>query len=170
MLGSKLWETSKMGFLLKRAGAVSPDREKLIRKVLAAYKKQYGVDMSDMRFIEDPTPRFNNGKKVSPSLGLLPGGSWTKKKKIYLAPDLTETMKAYGITEDADTFASRIIAHELAHELYNNRASEKLKADVAKSIVANKFNTPYLKSVASDKYDEEAFAEYIANELLKDQQ
>jgi predicted SprT family Zn-dependent metalloprotease len=119
-----------------------------------------------MKFEDSPVAYFNNGKKVGDDFNLPFGGSWTKKKKIYLNENMDEPMKAFNIKEDKDTFTSRIIAHELAHELYNNHASDLLKQEIAKNIKDKKFTTPYLKTVNKDKLEEEAFAEYVADSLL----
>lgn len=146
---------------------ITPEYAAIINKVLQSYKDKYGLDLNYMKFIEDPTPRFNNGKKVPETLGIVPGGSWTKHKKIYLAPDMEPARKAYGVTEDKNRFIARIIAHELGHEVYNNApGKDKLREMIASKIAEYNFNTAYLDSVKSDKLKEEAFAEYLANSLV----
>lgn len=145
---------------------VSPEKRALIKRIINAYREKYNTDLSYMKFEDSPVAYFNNGKKVGDDFNLPFGGSWTKKKKIYLNENMDDPMKAFNIKEDKDTFTSRIIAHELAHELYNNHASDLLKQEIAKRIKAKKFTTPYLKTVKGDKLDEEAFAEYVADSLL----
>lgn len=147
-------------------GDVTPELKKAIRQVLASYKKHYGADMSDVEFIEDSTPRFNNGKKVPKELGIIPGGSWTKHKKIYLAPDLEETRVAYGVNQPYEKFVQHLIAHELAHELYHNHADANLKKQIAQEISDANFSTSYLESVPKSKKDYEAFAEYLARSVV----
>lgn len=153
------------GLDAKSTHKVSPDKEAVIRQVLAAYKKKYGIDMSDVKFIEDPTPRFNNGKKVPKELNIIPGGSWTKNKKIYLAPDMQEAMNTYGVKEDKIEFLKRIIAHELGHEVWHNHADDAFKKKIADQIAKKKFTTSYLEATPEDKKDYEAFAEYLADTL-----
>lgn len=145
---------------------VSPEKKALIKRIINAYKEKYDTDLSYMKFEDSPVAYFNNGKKVGDDFNLPFGGSWTKKKKIYLNENMEDPMKAFNIKEDKDTFTSRIIAHELAHELYNNHASDLLKQEIAKHIKDKKFTTPYLKTVKGDKLYEEAFAEYVADSLL----
>jgi hypothetical protein len=145
---------------------VSPEKRALIKRIINAYREKYDTDLSYMKFEDSPVAYFNNGKKVGDDFNLPFGGSWTKKKKIYLNENMDNPMKAFNIKEDKDTFTSRIIAHELAHELYNNHASDMLKQEIAKHIKDKKFTTPYLKTVKGDKLDEEAFAEYVADSLL----
>lgn len=145
---------------------ISLSTKKLVNKILQAYKDQYGIDMSDMSFVEDDVAHFNDGRPVPAELGIPAGGSWTKNKKIYLTPNFKSTMHAYSVNEAENKFAARLIAHELAHELYNNRSSKKLRKSIGKAIAAENFTTPYLKTVGSDKYKEEAFAEYLADQLV----
>ena len=147
---------------------VRPETEKLIREVLQSYKDKHGVDMSDVQFIEDPIMRYNNGKPVSDKLGLLGGGSWTKKKQIYLTPDMSKVMKQYGVTDSTADFTKKIIAHELGHEMYSNHATAKLKKQIAREILAKKFSTAYLDEVDDKKKDEEGFAEYMADSVVSD--
>ena len=145
---------------------VSPEKRAIIKRIINSYKETYNTDLSYMQFEDSPVAYFNNGKKVGDDFNMPFGGSWTKKKKIYLNENMDEPMKAFNIKEDKDTFTSRIIAHELAHELYNNHASDLLKQEIANRIREKKFTTPYLKTVKGDKLDEEAFAEYVADSLL----
>lgn len=145
---------------------VSPEKKALIKRIINAYREKYNTDLSYMKFEDSPVAYFNNGKRVGADFNLPFGGSWTKKKKIYLNENMEDPMKAFNIKEDKDTFTSRIIAHELAHELYNNHASDLLKQEIAKRIKDKKFTTPYLKTVKGDKLNEEAFAEYVADSLL----
>lgn len=149
-------------------GDVSADKESAIRQVLSAYKKKYGIDMSDIKFIEDPIPRFNNGKKVPKKAGIVPGGSWTKSKRVYLAPDMQPAMDIYGVDEDKTKFLKRIIAHELGHEVWYRHADDGFKRRVKEMISRYKFSTPYLESVPANKKDEEGFAEYMASQILKE--
>lgn len=157
--------TTSQGRGIDKMAALSPEKEAIIRQVLSAYKKKHGIDMSDVKFIEDPTPRFNNGKKVPKELNIVPGGSWTKNKKIYLAPDMQAAMATYGVKEDKTEFLKRIIAHELGHEVWHNHADDVFKKKIAEQIAKKKFTTNYLKATPEDKKDYEAFAEYLADTL-----
>lgn len=161
-----------MGFLRKhadyKATALEDSTAELIKQVLEKYKDKYDVDMSDVEFIEDPIPRYTDGTPVGPEFKLPAGGSWTKNKKIYLAPDLKPAMSQFDVQEDEDKFRKRIIAHELGHELYNNHANKKLKRAILKEILKKKFSTAYLDKVPEDKKDEEAFAEYLADSIVED--
>ena len=145
---------------------VSSEKRAIIKRVIDAYREKYNTDLSYMKFEDSPVAYFNNGKKVGDDFNLPFGGSWTKKKKIYLNENMDEPMKAFNIKEDKDTFTSRIIAHELAHEMYNNHATDAFKSEIADLIKTKKFTTPYLRTVNKDKLEEEAFAEYVADSLL----
>ena len=145
---------------------VSPEKRSLIKRIIEAYKDKYSTDLSYMKFEDSPVAYFNNGKKVGDDFNLPFGGSWTKKKKIYLNENMDEPMKAFNIKEDKDTFTSRIIAHELAHEIYNRKSNKKLRDFIIANADKEGFTTPYLKTVSPDKMDEETFAEYMADQLL----
>lgn len=161
-----------MGFLRKHAdyklNTPEGSTAELIKQVLEKYKDKYDVDMSDVEFIEDPIPRYTDGTPVGSEFKLPAGGSWTKNKKIYLAPDLKPAMSHFNIQEDEDKFRKRIIAHELGHEFYNNHANKKLKKAILKEILKKKFSTAYLDEVPENKKDEEAFAEYLADSIVED--
>lgn len=161
-----------MGFLRKHADYKPNTSEdstaELIKHVLEKYKDKYGVDMSDVEFIEDPIPKYTDGTPVGPEFKLPAGGSWTKNKKIYLAPDLKPAIAQFNVQEDEDKFRKRIIAHELGHEFYNNHANKKLKKAIFKEILKKKFSTAYLDKVPENKKEEEAFAEYLANSIVED--
>lgn len=145
---------------------VSPEKKDLIKRIIEAYKDKYDTDLSYMKFEDSPVAYFNNGKKVGDDFNLPFGGSWTKKKKIYLNENMDEPMKAFDIKEDKATFTSRIIAHELAHEIYNRKSNKKLRDFIISNADKEGFTTPYLKTVSPDKLTEETFAEYMANQLL----
>lgn len=145
---------------------VSPEKKALIKRIINAYKEKYNIDLSDMEFEDSPVAYFNNGKKVGDDFNHPFGGSWTKKKKIYLNENMEEPMKAFDIKEDKDTFTSRIIAHELAHEIYNRRSNKKLRDLIIANADKEGFTTPYLKTVSPDKLAEETFAEYLADQLV----
>lgn len=61
-----------------------------------------------------------------------------------------------------DEFLYWIIAHELAHEIYFN-LMEKSEIDYIIELAKQEnFTTEYLKTVKSEKINEEIFAEYLA--------
>lgn len=145
---------------------VSPEKRAIIKRVIDAYKKKFNADLSYMKFEDSPVAYYNNGKRVGDEFNLPFGGSWTKKKKIYLNEKMDAPMKAFNITESKDRFMSRIIAHELAHEIYRNKSDKKLRDTIASNAAIEGFITPYLKTVSPDKLAEETFAEYVADQLV----
>lgn len=145
---------------------VSPEKQAIIKRMIDAYREKYNTDLSYMKFEDSPVAYFNNGKKVGDDFNLPFGGSWTKKKKIYLNENMDEPMKTFNIKEDKDTFTSRIIAHELAHEIYNRRSNKELRELIIANADKEGFTTPYLKTVSPDKLAEETFAEYMADQLV----
>ena len=71
-------------------------------------------------------------------------------------------MRRYGVDGDVKAFTRSIIAHELAHELWNNVADEVFKQDILSRAAAENFSTVYLKTVRPSKLQEETFCEYVA--------
>lgn len=131
--------------------------------VLKRYKDLFGFDFSYMRFKVDPQPVHIDG---SPCHELDPdecAGDWTKLGWIRLNPDMLSVMRRYGVEGVSEgDFAKSIIAHELAHELYNNVADKTfIESNIG---IAEKtgFTTPYLKTVRPNKLREETFCEWMA--------
>lgn len=154
--------TDKPGYKKKEASK-TPD----ISDIVKAYKDKYDIDLSHMKSKWSKKPRFNNGK-VNKDLPIESyGGSWAKNNTIYLNPDLKPVLEYYGLDEDEDSLRKTIIAHELAHEVYNKSAVRdfiKQQLDEAKS---KKFTTKYLEHVPDNKLDEETFCEYLADGINK---
>ena len=115
--------------------------------VLKRYKDLFGFDLSYMRFKVDSQPVHIDG---SPCYELDPdecGGDCTKLGWIRLNPDMLSVMRRYGVDGDVQEFTRTIIAHELAHELWNNVVSEDFKRAVLDKARRENFSTVYLKTV-----------------------
>lgn len=134
--------------------------------VLKRYKDLFGFNLSYMRFKVDSQPVHIDG---SPCRELDPdecAGDWTKLGWIRLNPDMPSVMRRYGVDGDVQEFTRTIIAHELAHELWNNVVDEDFKQDILVRAKNENFNTIYLKTVRQNKLDEETFCEYIAKMVI----
>lgn len=79
---------------------------------------------------------------------------------------MPSVMRRYGVDGDVMAFTRAIIAHELAHELWNNVVDEGFKQDILARAKNENFNTIYLKTVRQNKLDEETFCEYIAKMVI----
>lgn len=141
--------------------------EREIQEVLDAYRRLYGFDLSYMRFRVDPQPVHVDG---SPCYELDPdecGGDCTRLGWIRLNPDMRSVMRRYGVDGDVQEFTRAIIAHELAHELWNSVVSEDFKRDVLDRAERENFSTVYLKTVRPSKLREETFCEWMANAVTR---
>jgi hypothetical protein len=133
--------------------------------VLKRYKDLFGFDLFYMRFKVDSQPVHIDG---SPCHELDPdecGGDCTRLGWIRLNPDMRSVMRRYGVDGDVKEFTRVIIAHELAHELWNSVVGENFKQDVLSKAESENFNTPYLETVSPSKLREETFCEWMANEV-----
>lgn len=148
---------------------------KLMRRafndVVSMYKEKLGVDLSYMHFRTGKLPLRIDG---SICYDLKPeecGGDWTSKQFIRLNPDILSVKRHYGIESMSDyEFELHIIAHELAHEIWNNIASQKDKDYVVSLAHDKSFSTQYLDSLSKDmpqsKRDQETFCEMLSDRLV----
>lgn len=137
-----------------------------ISDIVNAYKEQYGFDLSHMKGKHSKKPRYNNGKVAKDIPVESYGGSWAKNNTIYLNPDMDAVAKYYGL-DNTDDLRKTIVAHELAHEIYNKQATKEYIKKIVNEAKKKKFTTAYLKTVPDHKIDEETFCEYLANGLSK---
>jgi hypothetical protein len=149
-----------------KAGAKSKDFDDIVK----AYKDRYGVDLSHMMMRWSKHPVYNNGKRSYEFNDDESGGSWVNDSTIRINPNMGPVMKRFGIDGMTQReFRKRLIAHELAHEIWRKQQVER--NDLIKAILAKakkeKFTTPYLPTVPEHKLDEETFAEYMSDQLNK---
>ena len=139
--------------------------------LIDAYRKEYGVDLSDVALRFSKHPVYTNGKRSFELADDETGGSWVSDGTIRINPSLKPVMSRFGVSGSTRDFRRLLMAHELAHEVYRNHGKEekvkKLIETVMKKAKEQKFSTSYLKTVPKHKIDEETFAEYIADALSK---
>ena len=138
--------------------------------VLKRYKDLFGFDLSYMAFKVDSQPVYTNGEPCYEYAEDECAGDWTELGWIRLNPDMKSVMDKYGVawhgSDDVDEFTRIIIAHELAHELWNNVVGEDFKQNVLDKARRENFSTVYLKTVKPSKFREETFCEYMANVVV----
>ena len=130
--------------------------------ILKRYRDLLGFDLSYMEFKVQPGPVLTDG---SPCFDKDPdecAGDWTRLGWIRLNPNMSSVMRRYGLDGDEIRFVRTIIAHELAHELWNSAADEVFKQDVLSRAASESFTTRYLETVRPSKLREETFCEYVA--------
>ena len=137
--------------------------EEQIKRVIESYRELYGFDFSYMRFKISPQPVYTDGRPCFEYCSDKCAGDWTKLGWIRLNPDMLSVMRYYGVDGNVEEFTRVIIAHELAHELWNSIASADFKQDILSRAESENFSTPYLKTVRPLKLQEETFCEYIAH-------
>lgn len=131
--------------------------------VLQRYRAELGFDLSYMEFRVDRQPVYTNGKPCFDKDPDECAGDWTRLGWIRLNPDMPSVMRRYGVEGDVREFTRAIIAHELAHELWNGAADETFKQGVLSRAANEGFSTTYLETVRPNKLREETFCEYVAH-------
>lgn len=143
----------------------------MINDVLSAYKQKFGYNLSYMKFKVDSQPVYTNGEPCYEYDEDECAGDWTSLGWIRLNPNMKSVMARYGVdwhgSDDIDQFTKLIIAHELAHEVWNNIADDQFKEDVLDEARMQSFNTTYLNNVKPSKLDEETFCEYLAHQVVQ---
>ena len=143
----------------------------MINDVLSAYKQKFGYDLSYMKFKVDSQPVYTNGEPCYEYDEDECAGDWTSLGWIRLNPDMKSVMARYGVdwhgSDDIDQFTKLIIAHELAHEVWNNIADDQFKEDVLDEARMQSFSTKYLDTVNPSILDMETFCEYLAHQVVQ---
>lgn len=147
------------------------DLDLVFDEVASKYKDIFGFDLSYMSFKVDRQPVYTNGEPCYEYDEDECGGDWTELGWIRLNPDMKSVMDRYGVawhsSDDVEEFTKIIIAHELAHEVWNHIADDQFKEDVLDEARMQSFNTTYLDSVKPSRLDEETFCEYLAHQVVK---
>lgn len=143
----------------------------LFDEVVSRYTALFGFDLSYMTFKVDRQPVYTNGEPCYEYDEDECAGDWTTLGWIRLNPDMKSVMDRYGVAwhggNDIEEFTKIIIAHELAHEVWNNIADDQFKEAVLDEAREQSFNTAYLNTVRLSKLAEETFCEYLAHEVVK---
>ena len=163
-------------FLLTKQQCIS-----ILDDILSIYSKKYGLTIKDVKIELSEQPRYTNGKICNnPEVFKSYGGCWTSKKIIYINPyainaycyicklDITNV----DVTE-FHSFMRTLIAHELAHGVWEYYSDKKFRDSILESAKSSKFNTDYLDWVRennSSKLEEETFCEYMADSITTDNQ
>ena len=151
--------------------ASSKNIKDLFDEVVSKYKDIFGFDLSYMTFKVDRQPVYTNGEPCYEYDEDECAGDWTSLGWIRLNPDMKSVIDRYGVdwhgSDDIKEFTKIIIAHELAHEVWNNIADDQFKEDVLNEARMQSFSTTYLDSVKPSRLDEETFCEYLAHQVVQ---
>jgi len=142
--------------------------------VIKSYKK-LGIDLSDIKFELSSVPRDNNGDVAENFDPIKFGGCWTKNKIVYLNPNLKDVIAYYtGATtisglETFNYYLEHLIAHELAHEVHENIATESEIKALQDAAIKSDFTTDYLRTIDKtnqEKYKKELYCEWLAESVI----
>lgn len=134
----------------------------VFRSIIAKYKVVFKYDLSRFKLIATKTPRYTNGHPADMPLNQF-GGCYTKQSTVFINQDLRPVMKYYGVKCSEQELKATLIAHELAHAIYQEYADDKFKANILKRAKEESFTSEYLEHVRPNKLAEETFCEYLAS-------
>ena len=158
-------------FLLTKGWCIS-----VLRDTLNKYNKKYELNITDVKIELSEQPRYTDGRiSNNPETYKAYGGCWTSKKIIYVNPYAINAycyickldIENVSVTEFHD-FMKHLIAHELAHGVWECYSNKKFRDDILELAKSDKFNTEYLdwvKENNQDKLEEETFCEYMADSI-----
>ena len=148
--------------IIKNEKDISDDP--VFRMVISRYKGMFNFDLSNFRLRSTSTPRYNNGHPAKFPLNQF-GGCYTKKGIIYINSDLKPVIKFYGVKVSEQKLKETLIAHELAHHVYQELADDQFKKTILEQAKSENFTTEYLDHVSTNKMTEETFCEYLASKI-----
>lgn len=141
----------------------------LFNETVKTFNEKFGIDLSYMRLNISSVPHYTNGEPSDLPVEEF-AGSWLEDSSIEICPDMSVPMKTFGVDGMSEIdFTRRIIAHELAHEIWNKMPEQKkLINDMLSEAKSAGFSTAYLKTVSPGKYEQELFCEYMARLIVRD--
>lgn len=158
----EFWKTAE-----DSQSTVSKNIKNLFDEAVSQYMTLFGIDLSYMTFKVDSQPVYTNGEPCYEYDEDECAGDWTSLGWIRLNPDMKSVMDRYEVDGDVNQFTKTIIAHELAHEVWNNIADSQFKEAVLDGARRQSFNTVYLDTVRPSKLPEETFCEYLAHKITQ---
>ena len=163
-------------FLLTKNWCIS-----VLGDTLAMYNSKYELKIKDVKIELSEQPRHTDGSiSNDPETLKAYAGCWTSKKIIYINPYAVNAycyickLDINDVTiEEFHRFMRFLIAHELAHGVWEYYSNKKFRDSILESAKSDKFNTEYLDWVRennSAKLEEETFCEYMADSITTDNQ
>jgi len=149
-------------------GLLKTSSDSDFEKIKGILQKMFNADLSGMRLKVSNQPVFNNGRINAKMNPLDYAGCHTTKGFIQVAtkPHLEKVIQRYNVRDTpVSSFRRHMIAHELAHEVYNKHMTKAQKEQYRKKLQS--FRTVYTDTVPKDKLDQEKFCEFVAAEVIK---
>lgn len=140
----------------------------IIQKI---YRSEYNFELGYLQIKVSNVPINVHGKPSQEISKEAFGGCYTHKGIIYINSHFHLAVKFYTNKTDLQTYNTelrRVIAHELAHAVYQEIATAKFKADLLREARTENFTSDYLAQVPTfhPKYEEELFCEYLAYKVV----
>ena len=133
----------------------------VLKDTISKYNKKYKLTITGVRIELSEQPRYTDGRICNdPEIMKSYGGCWTSKKIVYINP---YAINAYcyickvdieSVTiEEFHKFMKFLIAHELAHGVWEYYSNKKFRDSILESAKSDKFNTEYLDWVRENNPD-----------------
>lgn len=150
----------------------------VLKDTISKYNKKYKLNITGVKIELSEQPRYTDGRICNdPEIMKTYGSCWTSKKIIYVNPYainaycyITNVDIKYVTIEEFNSFIRLLIAHEVAHGIWQYYSDKKFKDKIAQSAKDENFSTDYLEWVKQnkpDKLEEETFCEYLASGIKK---
>ena len=144
--------------------------------ILRKYKEYLDIDLSYLYLKFSKIPYFRDGKENKEMNRNMFGACITNLGFIAINPNVRLTFKYYNNNENYTTTLNKfwnkvdaLLAHELAHEIFDKYKDTEKIQNVIKELESNKeFDTEYsitYKNGDPDKYFQERFCEYLGMKI-----
>ena len=132
---------------------------------------KFGIDLSYMKLKVSRNNEYTDGSPCFDFKQDEWAGTHTNLGYIIVNPDIDLTMKHYNYQGSLDDFINVIIAHELAHEIWQNDdiMSVYEKQQILLDAIDQNFTTSYLETVRDEVRSKETFCEYMAKLITDDE-
>lgn len=156
------------------------DITSIFNKIISLYKK-IGFDLSDMKIKFTKHLRGGDGKILKddeiPDISDLVG-YWTNNSTIFIVePEIDKILKKQksikmsSFKKDFEDYIFKIIAHELAHEIFMKRANNEYKLMVINTGKSKKFLSDYIQNIWNKvplfMFEQEYFCEFLSYSLFE---
>ena len=142
------------------------------KQVLKEYKNIFDISVANLKMEMSEMPIDTYGRPANFPKNQF-GACWTLKGIVYVNPYFREPCAFFSgknelSLEEFYNSLHQVLAHEVAHEIWNNIAKDTFKESILNKAKNENFTTDYLDHYdkSKPKYREEIFCEYLSTKLV----